>query len=121
MRTFSDYKDEEALDLWMDLLDPITEIMNDENLQKMRKQKGVNVAMVAKDLVKRHKKEVSEILLRIDPAPLTGLNILTRLIALIHELTTSPDAKGFFDFAEEMKKDEGSSGSATATIEAPVT
>lgn len=113
MRKFSDYKGEEALDLWMDLLDPITEIMADKSIGEMRdknRSDTANMTAMAKELIKGHKKEVETILLRIDPTPLTGLNILTRLISLVNELTKSEDAKDFFGIAEETETPKEYSG-----------
>lgn len=119
IKTFSDYEGEEALDLWIDLLDPITNIMGDKEILDMRKKPGTKVGHVVKALLKAHKKDVTDILIRIDPTPLNGLNIVTRLIGLIGDLSNSDAAKSFFSAAEAptQEKPDGSSGSATENIE----
>lgn len=120
MRSLSEYTGDEALDLWADLLDPITEIMSDKDLLEMRKKEGVKIGNIAKTLIKTHKAEVSEILLRIDPTPLNGINIVTRLISVLSDLSKTDGAADFFGPADAPKKptSEGSSGSATETTEA---
>ena len=60
----SDYKGEEALDLIVELLDPITKIMSDKQIadayQKVSKLEAIKIA------IKNHKTEVIEILAILD-------------------------------------------------------
>lgn len=60
----SDYKGEEALDLIVELLDPITKIMSDKQVaeayQKVSKLEAIKIA------IKNHKTEVIEILAILD-------------------------------------------------------
>lgn len=66
----SDYKGEEALDLIADLMEPISQILQDKDFQR-QVEAGSNAGMLkaAKTLLKRHKKECIEILARIDGIP----------------------------------------------------
>ena len=114
MKRLSDYTDEEAIDLWADLLEPITTILKDPEVQSLKEEAPIDIA---KGMIALHKSEVTEILLRIDPTPITGLNLIVRVIDIIMEIEESPEIMGFFDSSSpsEPKK---SSGSATANTKA---
>ncbi len=109
MKKLSDYKGEDAIELWSDLLDSLTEIMTDKNIMDSVRAKKPRL-IIAKEMLKSHKKEVEQILLRIDPAPLTGLNIITRLVSILAELGEDEELKSFFEFAEQEKTESESSG-----------
>lgn len=117
MKRLSDYKGQEAIDLWADLFDPLSDILTNTDTVKTLQKRGVPLISKAQDLLKRHSKEVSEILLRIDPAPINGLNAVTRCVALLNEVMESEEAKSFFGFADQEKEDGASFGSATENIE----
>lgn len=116
MKRLGDYKDEDAIDLWMDLLDSMDAILKDEEVKKLYREKNRNPIQLAKEIIKRHKKETSEILLRIDPTPLDGLNIVVRLIDVIMEIEQSDDLKAFFPSAGAVIEG-ASSGNATENTE----
>lgn len=98
MKKLSDYKDEEAIDLWADLLDPLTVILSDDEIRKVI-QSGKSKMEIAKTILKNHKKEASEIMLRIDDTELDGLNIILRLIAVLTDIGNNEEIKTFFGFA----------------------
>lgn len=109
MKRLSDYKGEEAIELWVDLMDEFYEILKDEKLKEYAKGSKIKFAS---EMLKAHKKEVSNILLRIDNTPLNGLNILTRIVDVMNEITESPELMSFFG-AQGQKEEKESSGSAT--------
>lgn len=113
MKRLSDYQGEEAFELWADLLDPITAIIGDPCIQEIVKSDKPKLE-IAKEILRSYKKEASEIMLRIDPEPLNGLNIVVRLAGLITEIGENPDIQSFFVSAEQEKLDEIPSGSAMA-------
>lgn len=116
MKKLSDYKDEEAIELWADLLDPFATILADAEIANaIRARKPA--LLIAKDIIKKHKKEAEEILLRVDPTPINGLNIIIRLMSVVMELINDPTMQSFFEFAVAEKKEEKSSGSATENTE----
>lgn len=115
MKKLGDYKDEEAIELWMDLLDPIGEILQDKEIAKVYK-KGAKPIQVAQEIIRRHKEEATQILLRIDPTPIDGLNIVIRLIDIIMEFEHSDDLKVFFRSAGTVTEG-ASSGNATESTE----
>jgi len=117
MKKLSDYKGDEAIELWADLIDPLTKLFTDDELKKVVTS-GKNKLEIAKVILKRHKLEAIEIMQRIDPDPIDGVNIVMRLIALLADIGQYEEIKSFFGYAEEAKTDNGSSGSATENTEA---
>lgn len=115
MKKLSDYQNDEAIELWADLLEPLGRIIQDDKIRKTI-QGGKAPITIAQEILKNHSKDASEILLRIDPEPLNGLTIVVRLVALINEIGSNKDLKGFFGFAE-TQTDSESSGSAMANTE----
>ena len=109
MKKLSDYQGEAAIDLWADLMDTASVIINDP---KVRKKSGGSRIALAKTMLKLHKKEVCKILLRIDDTPINGLNILVRLLGLLEEAFDDPYLRAFFGMQSQNETEE-SSGSAT--------
>lgn len=114
MKRLSDYKGEEAIELWGDLLEPLTKIISDKEIANTIKS-GKPKILIAKTILANHKKEATEILLRIDPTPIDGLNIVLRLGSIISEIGESDELKTFFGFAEQANNE--SSGSVTVNTE----
>lgn len=115
MKKLSDYKDNEAIELWADLLDPLTAILTDENIRKVI-QSGKSKMEIAKTILKEHQKEAVDIMTRIDPEPINGLNIILRLVALLADIGENEEIKSFFGYAEQAKMQSGSIGSPTENI-----
>lgn len=113
MKGLSDYKGEEAIELWADLLEPVNTIMGDEEVVKIIKSNKKSPMQKASAILKSHRKEAEDILLRIDPSPLNGLNIVIRLVSIIVELGKNDDIRDFFGFAEQVQTDNESSGDVT--------
>ena len=116
MKKLSDHKGEEAIAMWADLLEPFASIVNDEQVQKAVTS-GENRILIAKQILDSHKKEATEILLRIDETELNGLNILIRLANILQEIGESEELKSFFGYAGQVMMGNESSGSATESIE----
>lgn len=116
MKKLSDYKGEEAIELWADMLDPLTHILTDEGVRRAV-ESGKPKMIIAKEILKSHSKDAIDILNRIDDSPVNGLNLLLRLIAILNELGESEEIKAFFGFAEQVKTDNVSSGSLTENTE----
>lgn len=117
MKKLSDYKGDEAIELWADLLEPLTIILGDSEIQKIIKSNKPKM-IIAKEILKLHKKEATEILLRVDPEPIDGLNIILRLVAVITDIGQNDEIKGFFGYAEQVQTDNEFGGSATENTEA---
>lgn len=117
MKKLSDYKGEDAIDLWADLLDSIIAIFADEEVSKVTGS-GQPPLIIAKTIIKSHKKEAVDILLRIDPTPVDGLNVVIRLLDVINEIEESPEIMDFLGLSPEPSEDKKPSGSATASTKA---
>lgn len=117
MKKLSDYKGDEAIDLWADLLEPLTRILGDDEIRKVI-QSGESKMSIAKTVLKLHKDDAVEIMLRVDPEPIDGLNIILRLVALLADIGQNDEIKSFFGFAEQAQTEPESSGSVTESIEA---
>lgn len=115
MKRLSDYEGEEAIELWCDLADPMIEIFGDKKIANMMRAKKPKI-IIAREIIKEYKKEVSEILLRIDDTPINGLNILVRFVELLNEIGNDPTIKSFFGSLAE-NKEEITSGSAMVNTE----
>lgn len=107
----SEYKDDAALDLLADLIEPVTEILSDEAVKKAaeegKKAKAVSIA------IKNHKKEVMAFLAAIDGVPVEEFhcNVLTLPTRLI-ELFNDPGIVQLFTFAGQTEE-ATASGSRT--------
>lgn len=116
MKKLSDYKGDEAIELWADLLEPLTEILGDQKIQNVINS-GEPKLIIAKEILKAHKKEATEILLRVDPEPINGLNIIVRLIAVFADIGEDEEIKAFFGYAEQEQMENESGGSVTENTE----
>lgn len=116
MKKLSDYKGDEAIELWADMLMPITRIITDKKIQKVYKTKSR--MEVAAEILKLHAKDTTDILLRIDPTPLNGLNTIVRIVELIVDFEKADELKSFFGSAGQAQTASESSGLHTANIEA---
>ena len=117
MVRLTDYEDEEAIELWADLLDPISNIINDANIANVIRS-GKTRLVIAQEILKKHKKEAEQILLRIDPEPINGLNFVVRLIEILADIGNNEEIKPFFGYAAQEKMEQESSGSAMVNTEA---
>ena len=95
MKKISDYRDEEALELWADIMETASAIVADPELKKIIDSKKPKI-MLAHYILKNHKEEAKEILLRIDPTPINGLNFLTRILSVVSEIGDSEELADFF-------------------------
>lgn len=118
MKRLSDYEGEEAIDLWVDLLDPMIQIVGDKKIAGMLRAKKP-IILTAKEIIKEYKAEAEQILLRIDPTPLNGLNLLIRMVELLTEIGKDETIQSFFGSSADAKKlkSETSSSSAMENIE----
>ena len=113
MRRLSDYQGEEAIELWADIMDSASVIFSDKELRKYAEGSKINLA---KAMLKSHKKEVCDILLRIDDTPINGFNIIVRLVQILEEIGANPEVRDFFGMQSQNEQQE-SSGSATENTE----
>lgn len=118
MKKLADYQGEDAIELWADLLEPMTEILGDKDIAKILQDNKKPPLLKAKAILKKYSKEAEEILLRIDPTPINGLNLVIRLTSILVEAGQNDEIKAFFGFAGQAETESESSGSPTETTEA---
>lgn len=117
MKKLSDYKDEEAIEIWGDLLDPMTRILADPSVARTMRS-GKAPFIIAKEIIKTHKDEAKEIILRIDPTPIDGVNFAARIASIVMDFLHNDALKDFFVSAGQAKMEEEPTGYATENTEA---
>lgn len=126
MKMLSDYKGEDALDILADIIEPLSVIFADEELQKLQKEQkaGKKIAPIAfiKPAIKNHKEEVLSILARIEDKPLEEYKEEVNIMALplqILSIVNDPMVKSLFHSQSQTSNtSSASSGSAIANTEA---
>lgn len=118
MKRLSDYKNEEALDLLVDIIEPASELMSDSDSVALlySKKPGDRVKGVTQ-MIKAHKSAVIQILAALDGVPVDQFEcgfftLPTRLIEILNdkELLT-------FFTEQQTQNSEKSSSSAMENIE----
>ena len=112
MKKLSDYKGEDAILLWADLLEPLTDILTDDGVREVI-TKGQSKLEIAKVILKNQPKAAADLLLAIDSTPLDGLNIVLRLAAVITDIGQNEEIKSFFGYAEQAETEKESGGLPT--------
>ena len=118
----SDYKGEEALDVLADIIEPLSNIITDDDIQRMAKEKDTPVLAMVKPAIKNHKKDLIEILARLENQPVDVYAAKMTLLTLpkqVLELLNDPEVQSLF---QSQGKSEitslASSSSATENTEA---
>lgn len=115
MRHLADYKNEDAIELWANILEPLMAILqDDEILDDLKNNRAI--FQLARTTLKNRKKEAVEIVLAIDPTEITGLNLIPRIVEVFTEIRTSEEFAGFFGSAKPGTTAKESSGAAMASI-----
>ena len=107
---------EEALDLFADLLEPVGAVLSDKDLIESVK-KGDSRIKSAAIAIRNHKPEVIQILALLDGVPVEEYKVnLLELPIKVVRLLNRPEIKELF-IGAEPKNVAGSSGSATENTE----
>lgn len=114
MKRLTDYKGEDAIDLWGKIIESASAIITDPEIQKAVNE--VSAIVLAGKVIKTHKKEISEILLSVDDTPIDAQNLVSRTLVLLDDIGKIPEAASFFGLQGQNETKE-SSGSATANTE----
>lgn len=107
----SDYENEAALDLLADIIEPAGEILADKEVKTAFESKNNFKAVSV--MIRNHKKEVIEILARLDNTPVSEYkcNIFTLPIKLM-EILNDKNLTSFF-ISQAQTKENNVSGSVT--------
>ena len=100
----SEYKNEDALDLLADIIDPVSEIMTDNALREA--VKGQNKLGVVKAIIKSHKAQILQILATLDGVPVEQYecNVFTLPVRIL-ELVNDKELASFFT-SQEWTEDQ---------------
>lgn len=118
----SDYKGEEALDVLADIIEPLTMIIADGEIQELTKQKKVPPIKYVKPAIKNHKREVIEILARLNkqsPEDYEKTMTLFTLPLQVLEFINDPEVQNLFTSQiQNLETPFADSGSVTENTEA---
>lgn len=112
----SDYKNEDALDLLMDILEPTARILSDKELAEAVRNRTNKVTAI-KIAVKNSKSSVMEILARLNNTPVEKYEC--NAIQILHQLLELINDEGMMDFftSQAQTKVENLSTPVTETTE----
>lgn len=119
MKRLSDYKNEEALDLLVDIMEPAAELMSDsDTVQLLYSKKAGDRMKGVKQMIKEHKGAVIEILAALEGVPVNEFEcsvftIPTRLLEILND----KELLSFFT-DQQTQSSEMSSTSAMETTQA---
>lgn len=123
----SDYKGEEALDVLADIIEPLTYILADEDIQKMRREaqenkKALPMISYVKPAIKNHKPEIIQVLARLNNQTpeeyIKDLSLATLPLQVL-EFINDPEIQKFFTSqSQNPTRQSASSGSASENTEA---
>jgi ribonuclease D len=123
----SDYKGEEALDVLADIIEPLTFIIADDDIQKLieesqNKDKKVPMIKYVTPAIKNHKPEIIQILARLQNQSVEEYKESLSLVTLpmqVLEFINDPEIQKFFTSqSQSLGTPSASSGSATENTEA---
>ena len=118
----SDFKGEEALDVLADIIEPLTEILTDKEIQELSKKKNTPVIKFVKPAIKNHKKELMIVLARLNKQTVEEYEKNVSLVTLpiqVLELINDPEVQSLFRSQVESRVTSlASSSSATENTEA---
>lgn len=113
----SDFKGEEAIDVLADIIEPVTAILTGKEMQELSKKENVPPIAYVKPMLKNNKKEVIEILARLDNKSveeyMKSLSLLT-LPKQVLELVNDPELQSLFS-SQEQSNQTSSASSTPAT------
>lgn len=111
----SEFKDEEALELLANLIEPLGEMFQDAEVRLALKQR--RMLRAAKFMIANHKRAVFEMLAAMEKTPVEefSCNVLT-LPAKLLEINNDPEFIRLFQFAA-AELDEKPSGAASGAME----
>ncbi len=118
----SDYKGEEALDVLADIIEPLALILADKEIGELAGKQGTPVIAYVKPILKNHKKEIIQILARIENETVEEFTPKMTVFTLplkIVDLINDPEIANLFLSQEQNQVTLfASSSPATETTEA---
>lgn len=103
MTNISDFKNGDAIDLIADIIEPITNIMRDENIKKNFMSEDKRVYAI-KQALKSHKSDILEILARLDGVEVKDLNYTPiSLVTKCVQILSDKELTDFFSYVAETE------------------
>ena len=112
----SDYKGEEALDVLADIIEPLANIITDEEIQALAKDDKTPILAMVKPAIKNHKKDLIEVLARLENVSVEEYRETMNLITLpkqVLELLNEPEVHDLF-FSQEQSEVTSLTSSSSA-------
>lgn len=103
MRNISDFKNEDAIDLIADLIEPVSRILQDEGIRKDITIKEKQMGAIKRAL-KSHKADILEIMARLEGVEIKDLNCTP--ISLIAKCIQILNDKEMMDFLSSLAENE---------------
>lgn len=103
----SDYRGEEAIEVLGDIIEPITAIFADPDLQEISKAKNANAVQYAKPILKNHKKEIIEILARLENEPVEEFKKKVTIFTLpkmLLDFLNDPEVAALFPSQHQIER-----------------
>ena len=101
----SDFKGEEALDVLADIIEPLTMMLTDEEIQKLAAKRAPTLKYVS-PMIKNHKPELIQILARLECKTvdeyMANLNLIT-LPKQVLELINDPEVQNLFHSQDQSQ------------------
>lgn len=107
MKKLSDYTDEQAIEIWGDILPVVVKIIKNGNLKQAVKNTDGTIAdklTIATNILKSNKTEICELLKIIDDTPINAMNVLVRTISFLDELIENEEVLDFLGLSELIPK-----------------
>lgn len=107
MKKLSDYTDEQAIELWGDILPVVVKIIKNGNLKQAIKNTDGTTAdklTIATNILKTNKSEICELLKIIDDTPINAMNVLVRTISFLDEILENEEVLDFLGISELTHK-----------------
>lgn len=122
MKRLSDFKGEESLEVLADIMIPLSVILADPDLKDLGEDKKKTVAQIIQPMIKKHKKELIQILARLNEQSEEEYKASMSLLTLPKDVLTlvnDPEVQSLFPSQNQIaKKSNASSGSAMENTEA---
>ena len=113
----SEYKDEEALDVLADIIEPASNIIQDPKIRDS--YDSGTIIQTAKVIIKEHKSDIMSILARLDNTPVEEYHCsLFDLPRKVMEIISDVNMSGFFNLSADLTEKDASADATEITTEA---
>jgi hypothetical protein len=115
----SDYRGEEALDVLADIIEPLSLILADKEIRDLAGKKGTPALTYVKPIIKNHKKEIIQILARLEGESVEEYEPKITLLTLpmqVVDLINDPEVQSLFHSQEQNQVTSSASSTPVTEI-----